>query len=254
MTIQRLVIPLLLTLMLGLVPTAAPGAIVNTLRGFADGETGWSGTLSGSYGASGGNTAETSLSAAARLQWSSAAERLRLLGSARRTSQAGRETARAVMGHLRHNHRLGRRWSTLSFLQVQENPFQKLKSRTLAGLGFRCDLVERTGWNLAAGLSHMWEREQLEGGGDSTSARRLSLFVSAERQLRPGLLVDGLFFYQPRTGDFQDWRFFGSLQLNVALGASLTLFTGLETAHDSRPAALVRETDWETSTGFKAGF
>jgi putative salt-induced outer membrane protein YdiY len=124
-----------------LAPVRGQATIINTLRGFSDTEAGWSGGMAASYGASGGNTEETHLRASAQLQYRSGDEIFRLLGSGKRSSSAGQETARAVMGHLRHNHRLSDRWSSLSFLQVQENPFQQLKSRTLLGLGGRWDVT-----------------------------------------------------------------------------------------------------------------
>jgi putative salt-induced outer membrane protein YdiY len=232
----------------------AQGAIVNTLRGFSDHEEGWSGGLAGSYDASGGNTEETSLNASAQLQWRRGAERVRLIGSGKRTSSGGTETARAVTGHLRHNHRLSERWSTLAFLQAQENPFQRLKSRTLVGVGGRLDFKHTDDLELAIGAAHMWERERLEGSADHSSFQRLSVFLTAVWKLRKGVELDGLFFYQPEWSDFGDWRFFGTVDLNVELAANLTLFTGLRVEHDSRPPALVEETDWTTTTGFKVGF
>ncbi len=237
-----------------LAPVRGQATIINTLRGFSDTEAGWSGGMAASYGASGGNTEETHLRASAQLQYRSGDEIFRLLGSGKRSSSAGQETARAVMGHLRHNHRLSDRWSSLSFLQVQENPFQQLKSRTLLGLGGRWDVTAGPQRELALGAAFMWERERLEGQEGHTSARRLSLFLSYIRQLRPGVDLDALLFYQPSTEDFADYRLFGTLQIDVELAGNLSLVTGLQVGHDSRPPAAVEQTDWETTTGLKASF
>lgn len=237
-----------------LAPLSAHAAIVNTLRGFDADKVGWSGSLSGSYSASGGNTEVTKLEAAAQLQWRSATERVRLMGSAKRASTRGDEIARAVTGHLRHNHYLGGRWSTLAFLQIQENPFQRLKSRALAGAGAQCDVVRGGAVTLTAGASHMLERQRLDGESGHTDAQRLSSFLSVLARLRPGVRLDGVAFYQPRWAVFADWRGFGKLDLNVALSGALTLFTGVQVEHDARPAAGVEKTDWETTTGVKVGF
>ena len=239
---------------LALAPGVAGAAIVNTLRGFNDDKPGWSGSLSGSYGASGGNTEVTKLEAGAQLQWRNETERVRLMGSAKRASSRGDEIARAVTGHLRHNHYLGGRWSTLEFLQIQENPFQRLKSRALAGLGLQCDVVRDSSVTLTAGASHMFERQRLDGESGHTDAQRLSSFVSVLAQVRPGVRLDGLAFYQPRWSSFADWRGFGKLDLNVALSSALTLFTGVQVEHNARPAEGVEKTDWETTTGVKVGF
>ncbi len=233
---------------------AARGAILNSLRGFSDAQEGWSGGLSGSYSASGGNTEETSFKAAASVQWQSGAEQFRLLGNGKRTSTAGTETARALTGHLRHNHRFNDHLSSLSFVQVQENPFQQLKSRTLVGVGGRWDILNRDGSELALGAAHMWEGERLEGGDGRVDQQRLSAFFSVVWPLREGLELDSLAFYQPAWSDFQDWRLFWQTSLDVELTGTLSLFTGLQVEHDSRPAAGVEKTDWETSTGFSLGF
>lgn len=241
-------------LVLTLAPLSARAAIVNTLRGFDADKPGWSGSLSGSYGASGGNTEVTKLEAAAQLQWRSMTERVRLMGSAKRASTQGDEIARAVTGHLRHNHHLGGRWSTLEFLQVQENPFQRLKSRALAGVGAQCDVMQGSSATVTAGASHMFERQRLDDVEGYTDAQRLSSFVSLLARVRPGVRLDGVAFYQPRWSEFADWRGFGKLDLNVALSSALTLFTGVQVEHNARPAAGVKETDWETTTGVKVGF
>ena len=243
-------------LVLGWMLAASPlqAAIVNTLRGFSGSEPGWSGGVSGSHGAAGGNTEETQITAAAQVQWQGQDQMVRLIGSGKRSSSKGVETARALTGHLRHNYRLGGQFSTLAFFQIQENPFQLLKSRTLLGLGGRFDAVARKDFSLALGAAHMLESERLEGMGGHESYQRLSVFVSLVKELKEGVSVDAVVFYQPLWSEFDDWRSFAKTDLKVALAGTLTIFTGIQVEHDSRPAEGVEQTDWQTTTGFSASF
>jgi hypothetical protein len=208
----------------------------------------------GSYSATGGNTEETSFKAGAQVQLLTGSELFRLLGSGKRTSSGGDETARAISGHLRHNHRLSKSFRTLAFVQVQENPFQQLESRTLVGAGGRWDILSREGREVALGAAHMWEGERLEGRDGRLDEQRLSAFVSVVLPLREGLELDTLAFYQPAWGDFSDWRLFWQIALEVELTGTLSLFSGVQVEHDSTPPAGVDESDWETTTGFSASF
>jgi len=233
---------------------ASHGAIVNSLRGFDRDEPGWSGSVDGSYGASGGNTQESTFMGSARLQWKGASNIGRLIGAGKRTTNSGRETARSTLAHLRHNYLLSDRWATLAFLQVQENPFQRLDSRFLMGLGGRWQAVKGESTLIYLGVSHMFEKERIQGEDGYEEAQRLSGFVSLEVELRDGVFVDFLLFYQPKWDDFADWRVYGEIRLEIELIGSLSLFTGYNLQHDSQPPTGVEETDWNTKTGFLVRF
>ena len=86
------------------------------------------------------------------------------------------------------------------------------------------------------------------------SSNRLSSFASLELELRHGVFVDFLAFYQPKFDDFADWRAYGEIRLEVELIGSLSLFTGYNLQYDSQPPAGVEETDWNTRTGFLVKF
>ena len=95
-----------LILLAAVVLTAASVAdvhavILNSLRGFDENEPGWSGSIAGSYGASGGNTQESTFDGSGRLQLRRNSNIWRVIASGRRTTSRGEETARSVLGHLR---------------------------------------------------------------------------------------------------------------------------------------------------------
>ena len=244
-----------MTVVLLVIPAAgARAAIVNSLRGFDGDEPGWSGSVAGSYGASGGNTSESTFTGSGRLQRKGASNIWRLIGSGKRTTSRGEETARSALAHLRHNYLLSDRWATLAFLQLQKNPFQRLDSRILMGLGGRWQALKGESTLIYLGAAHMFEQERIQGEQGHDKAQRISGFISLEVELRDGVFVDCLVFYQPRWSDFADWRIFGEASLEVELTGSLSLFTGYNLEHDTRPPAGVEQTDWDTKTGFLVKF
>lgn len=234
--------------------TPADAAFLNSLRGFDNSRMGWSGSIDGSYGASGGNSEESIFSGAARAQYQGDRNTWRMIAAGNRTTTRGVETAKSVMGHLRHNYRLSDQWATLGFLQAQQNPFQRLDSRYLVGIGARYRLIEKAGVLWSLGASQMWESERIQDEEGHTNVQRLSAFTSVETELREGIVLDALVFYQPRWADFSDWRVFGQIELDIELNGFLSLFTGYQIQHDSQPPDDVEKTDWTTTTGFRAKF
>jgi putative salt-induced outer membrane protein YdiY len=233
---------------------AADAAIVNSLRGWKEDEQGWSGMITGSYGASGGNSPQSTFEGSGRLQLRAKDNVWRLIGSGKRTTVQDVETANSVLGHLRHNYLLSERWATLAFLQYQRNPFQRLESRFLFGLGGRWLAVRGESTRMYFGAAQMWEQEEIQDEQGEEKAQRFSGYFSLESKLSKHVGVDFLAFYQPRWSDFKDWRMFAEVLLTVELNGSLSLFTGYSWEHNSTPPAGVEETDWDTKTGFAFNF
>lgn len=234
--------------------TPAEAAFLNSLRGFDSTKDGWSGSIDGSYGASGGNSEESIFSGAARAQLKGDRNTWRMIASGNRTTTRGVETAKSTMGHLRHNYQLSDQWATLVFLQAQQNPFQRLDSRYLVGLGARYHLMEKKGVLWSLGAAQMFESERIQDEEGHTNVQRLSTFTSVETELGEGIVLDALLFYQPRWADFSDWRMFGQIELDIELTGVLSLFTGFQAEHNAQPPEGVEQTDWTTTTGFRAKF
>jgi putative salt-induced outer membrane protein YdiY len=234
--------------------TPADAAFLNSLRGFDRTRQGWSGSLDGSYGASGGNSEESIFSGAARAQLRDDRHTWRLIAAGNRTTTRGVETAKSAMGHLRHNYRLSDQWATLVFLQAQQNPFQRLDSRYLVGFGARYNLIDDGGVLWSAGAAQMFESERIQDEEGHTNVQRLSAFTSVETELREGIVLDAMVFYQPRWADFSDWRLFSQIELDIELNGVLSLFTGAMVQHNAKPPEGVEQTDWTTTTGFRAKF
>lgn len=232
----------------------AHAAIVNSLRGWSEEEQGWSGAVAGSYGASGGNSPQSTFEGSGRVQLRSRDHVWRLIGSGKRTTVHGVETAKSTLGHLRHNYLLSDRWATLVFLQSQRNPFQRLDSRFLIGLGGRWLAAQSESTNFYLGAAQMWEQDSIEGEDGHTKTQRFSGFASLETRLSDDVVIDFLVFYQPSWSDFKDLRTYGEVELEVELTGSLSLFTGYKVEHNSQPPEGVKQTDWDTKTGLQFKF
>ena len=244
-------------LILGVLAAALPapgGTILNTLQAANDGGPGWSGTLDGLYSGSGGNTERIIFSAGGRVQWRGDADRVRLQVSGGYEESAEQVTARNMVAHLRHNHDLDADWATILFVQVQANPFQRLKSRWLTGAGLRRDLVDDEAGLVALGATPMLEVERVEGETGHTARGRLSMFLHVARRLSDSAKLDLVGFWQPLFSDFSDARSVGNLALKVDVTGSVDLKVGLAVEDDARPPAGVKRTDWGTFAGFGVEF
>lgn len=230
-------------------PGPGQAQIVNTLEGFAEQAPGWSGSVEARFSLSGGNTELVSLSAGGQVQHQSGANRWRLLGGASREKSRGERVEESTVAHLRHNRRLLPWLSTLTFLQHQRNPFQRLKTRFLAGAGARFDVLRASRVYGALGLSHMVEIERIEDVEGTDTDQRLSLFTILEGKLREGVVLELTSFVQPLWSDLSDMRAIIAASLRVAVVGSLSLTLNYDLQHDTEPPDGVQETDWKLRAG-----
>lgn len=242
-------IPTIVLLVVGTTPSAAQ--IVDTLSGFSHSDPGWHGEVEGALSATGGNTEVVQMAAATRQQWRVGAHLWRVMGAFQRSTDRGEESARNAFAHLRHNAYVTPAVASLAFAQIQENPFQRLRSRLLLGVGTRLEVLRGEARNLAVGLAQMTEIERIEGRSGSEVEQRLSSFLSLSNEIREGLELDVLVFAQPRWADFADLRASLDLTLVVEIQAPLELTFGAVATHDSRPPEDVEKTDWATKLGFR---
>jgi putative salt-induced outer membrane protein len=234
-------------------PRAGRAQIVNTLVGFDEEEPGWSGGVEARFSLTGGNTELVSLSGGGHVQYQSGANRWRLLGDATRETSQGERVEESTVAHLRHNRRLLPWLSTLTFIQHQRNPFQRLTSRFLAGAGARFDVVRASRIYGALGASHMVEVERIEDTSGTDTDQRLSVFAILEGKLSEAAAVEVTSFVQPRWGDFTDMRSILAATLRVTLVGSLAMTLDYDLQHDTEPPAGVEATDWKLRAGFAYG-
>ena len=229
----------------------APAQIVNTLEGFDAKQPGWSGAIGGSLRSTGGNSEVFDVAADARLQRLSDRQRWRALFGYSFSSADGVDEAEELFTHLRHNHRLVGHVHSLAFVQLQQNPFQRLRSRVLVGAGARLDLVRGERAALSWGLAHMVERESLRGIEGELTVQRLSSFVDFRVPLSENAALSLTAFVQPRWADFGDLRATASVQVEAKIAGPVSLVGTAQVAHDSEPPVEVEETDWTIRTGIR---
>ena len=237
-----------------LVLPAQASVILNTLDGYKANDPGWSGNLNGIFSGSGGNTERIAFSTGGRVQWQGAKHRYRLQATGGYQENDGVETEREVVVHLRHNRELGGRWSTVSFVQVQHNPFQRLKSRWLLGFGPRYDFKRDDQGLVAVGLTPMLEIEKLEDESGRLSRGRLSMFLHVARRLSANTKLDMVAFWQPLFSDASISRTVANLTLTVEITGTVDLKIGGAMEDNARPPAGVDRLDWSTFTGLGVSF
>lgn len=235
---------------------AAPveGQIVNTLRGWAEPDSGWSGEVRGQVALSEGNAEYFELTLGGAAQVTTGRHRVRALTSETLRRAGGEKVAESLLLHLRHNLRLRPWLASLAFAQLQYNPFRRLERRTLLGLGARFDIVRAEAWDAALGVSGMLERERITDRSGTETEGRASYFVSVVGRVAPHVRLDTSGFWQPRFAEPGDARAFLEAGVRVDLVGGLGLLVALDLEHDSDPPEGVEETDLTLASGLVLEF
>jgi len=247
----RRILPVLAAagLLAALTNPARGGVILNTLQGYDDGHEGWSGGLDGLYSGAGGNTERILFTAGGRVQWQKEINRWRLQVSGGYEESGQKVTARHGVVHLRQNHDFNKTWTSIVFVQVQSNRFQRLESRWLAGVGARWNMIEDEKGRVGLGMTPMLEVERIVGWDGHQTYGRMSVFVHAARDLTETTRLDLVGFWQPRFDDPSDVRTVGNITLAVKVNGHMDLKVGAALEYNSRPAPGVKDTDWSTFVG-----
>ena len=242
-------------LLLSVFPCSVQASVIlNTLQGSDTTEPGWTGRLDGLLSGSGGNTERFLIETSGRVQWQGERNRYRLQVTGGYQESDNIETARNVVVHLRHNRELSGPWSTVSFLQVQHNPFQRLDSRWLAGVGPRYDITRDDNGVLALGAIPMLEVERLKDEEGHVSRGRLSVFLHVARRLSSNTKLDAVAFWQPLFSDVSASRTVGNLTLTVEVSGEVDLNVGVAIEDNARAPVGVERTDWSTFMGLGVSF
>ncbi|MEJ2719606.1 MAG: DUF481 domain-containing protein [bacterium] len=236
-------------------PVSASPQIVNTLRGFEDGEKGWSGDLEGTVAVADGNTNYFQFDLAAAVQHLGARNRWRLLGGLSRRTASGEEIAQNRLLHLRHNYRFRARLASIAFIQGQYNPFKRIETRLLVGAGLRFDLTRREKWNAAVGGTVMYETEELTGQtGQFNYDYRYSFFLTVFRDVSEGVSLDISGFYQPLVDDPVDARALAAASVRTDVIGELYLVFAYRLEYDADPPAEVKRLDQNLRSGLGYDF
>ena len=141
--------------------------------------------------------------------------------------------------HSRWTHLLGPRWSLESFAQWQQNEFENLNSRQLAGAGGRYIIAKNEGiYSLAVGLGAFREKETLDLISYNTTQYfwRGNSYYSYKYRINKTLSLVNTTYLQPNLSDTKDFRMLFDLGFSLSLSDSLSLKLNYKLTHDSRPA------------------
>lgn len=156
-------------------------------------------------------------------------------------------TASSSLAHARHQYRLRRWLSTDLFVQAQQDRFQRLRSRRLAGGGPA--FYRRAGRvSLRAGAGVMHEAEHYRTADNSAEpdradTLRATSYLMADAALGNGAELTLVAYFQPRLTAIDDVRILSDTSLSLSLGGNMRAGLSLVVRHDSRPPASVKRTD-----------
>jgi putative salt-induced outer membrane protein YdiY len=220
-------------------------------------EEGWSGQVELGLSGKSGNVEKEHYHGAAKVTWHRAD--LTSFAIAQRTygETFGLTDTDETFLHLRGIKQVSERMAAEVFAQWQQDEFDNLKSRTLAGGGGRLDLLSQPEVvTLSLGLGAFREREELDLGtyNDVSWAWRVNSYANYRHQINPQLRLISTLYYQPEVSDFNDYRVLFEAGVAVAVSERLSLNVTYSLTHNSTPAVNLAATPpitkAETNTGY----
>ncbi len=124
--------------------------------------------------------------------------------------------------HLRYNYALFRSVKAECFSQIQYNKIWNMPFRFLLGAGPRFKLLDVKKNRLYFGPLYMFEVQQVKGGDYTQYNHRMSAYLSWNSELNTIVFFSGTVYYQPLLKGFENYRFTGLCELNIALSRHFT--------------------------------
>jgi hypothetical protein len=157
-------------------------------------------------------------------------------------------TASSSLGHLRHQYSFLPWLSSDAFLQAQQDRYQRLAVRRLAGGGPAFTLPGSKRVKFRAGTGAMFEMERYRidstsGEPEKSQGWRSTSYLSLTVALGAGASFGTVCYFQPALRDFGDVRLLNETSLSAPLNSWLSLGFSSVVAHDSSPPARVKRTD-----------
>lgn len=267
-----------LALVCALVPAAAHANPVNAevLRPKPF-RAGWSGGLDGSLALSRGNIELLDVGGGARVQYQTlhparppapgsapgvpfVHHRVFVTGSGRFAERTGAPFINQAFVHVRWTGMWHRQLGSDVFAQHQFNEFQRLRGRTVAGLGARFEIVHEPVFLLWAGSGYMLEYDRIDvlpGARDapeSVEHRWTNYLTMRLAVFDARLLMQNTLYFQPRFDVAADYRLLEELEVLAKVNDVFGLGATLSVLHDSAPPTGVRETDLRLMSTVRLSF
>lgn len=141
--------------------------------------------------------------------------------------------------HGRWTHMFTDKWAMEVFTQWEENEFDNLTSRVLAGSGGRHTLAQRENvYQFAIGLGAFREYEKLnlQTYKEENRLWRVNSYYSYQHQINEQVMLSSVTYYQPATESSSDYRVLSDIGFLVKLSNSLKFSVNYRLTYDSLPA------------------
>lgn len=139
--------------------------------------------------------------------------------------------------HLRYNYKFKDSPFILEvFSQYQYNSIQALKSRYLAGIGPRIQLINEEKGNLYFGPLVMYEYEIVDDiNSPENSDFRLSTYFSFAYMFTKNISFNQVTYYQPNVSGFSDYRISSVSNVAFKILKNLSFIVGFDFIYDTKP-------------------
>ena len=164
---------------------------------------------------------------------------------------AGTKNENKSYAHYRFLHTLYRpEWNWEVFAQNEGDDFRSIQRRLLGGGGLRWRFYEAgTFGRIYVGLGAYYEYLGYTTQIDPTERNtRVNSYLSYTKKFGKDARVSLGIYYQPRTGEWEDYYFNQAASLSVNIYRALFVKIELTHAHDSRPGIGVNKTDFQQTS------
>jgi len=162
--------------------------------------------------------------------------------------------------HFRHNFKISNKFKTFEFYQQQFNDVLLLNQREVFGGGLRYSLIKRDSFNLDFEAGIMKEKEVLNKSSllineeFITNCYRVTVLNSIKWKINKTIQLYNILYYQPKIGDFSDFRILNDFSLNISISKHLQLVNLLTIRYDNQPPGILKNYDTALSLGLNINF
>lgn len=161
-----------------------------------------------------------------------------------------------IFSHLRYRYQFTNFWGFEIFTQYEYDEFRRIDTRALIGLGPRITPVSLNSFELSIGSAYMYEYNKNREGsysdsGDVNKYHRWSNYLNLDFKLDKTIDLFLTVYYQPRFGDFNDYRILNDNSLSIKIKPWLKLVNSFILAYNSRPLIGVTNMDTKFKTGLQ---
>ena len=202
-------------------------------------DEGLSGKLSLSSNGKTGNQEERNDEAGAKVIYRRQDDIFMILAEKEYGSKHNTKTTNNSFLHGRWTHLLNDTWSVEAFAQREEDEFDNLTSRTLAGGGGRYLVAhQKDVYSLVFGLGafHEVEKQNLVSYNETDKLWRMNSYYTYKYQIHDNLLFVNTTYYQPSTNNWSDFRVLFDSGLHIKIVKNVDISINYKLTHDSQPA------------------